>query len=100
MEKLLQPIRKTTQIWVVTRHQYGISAFVPQMSKMLYGGIPKERSATKITIYWNSLSQVKDLYLCIFVLMCLFWFCFCFFRVKNLALSNRAIFYLMMRTEK
>ena len=26
--KLLQPIRSTTQIWVVTRHQYGISAVV------------------------------------------------------------------------
>ena len=25
---LLQPIRSTTQIWVVTRHQYGISALV------------------------------------------------------------------------
>ena len=29
---LLQPIRCTTQIWVVTRHQNGISAFVSQMS--------------------------------------------------------------------
>ena len=29
---LPQPIRSTTQIWVVTRHQYGISALVPQTS--------------------------------------------------------------------
>ena len=29
---LLQPIKSTTQIWVVTRHQYGISAVVPQTS--------------------------------------------------------------------
>ena len=29
---LLQPTRSTTQIWVVTRHQYGISALVPQTS--------------------------------------------------------------------
>ena len=29
---LLQPIRNTTQIWVVTRHQYGISALVSQTS--------------------------------------------------------------------
>ena len=29
-EILLQPIRRTTQIWVVTRHQYGISAAVSQ----------------------------------------------------------------------
>ena len=28
----LQPIKKTTQIWVVTRHQHGISAVVPQIS--------------------------------------------------------------------
>ena len=28
----LQPIRSTTQILVVMRHQYGISAFVPQPS--------------------------------------------------------------------
>ena len=29
---LLQPIRSTIQIWVVTRHQYGISALVSQTS--------------------------------------------------------------------
>ena len=29
------PIRSTTQIWVVTRHQYGISALV---SQTLFGG--------------------------------------------------------------
>ena len=29
---LLQPIRSITEIWVVTRHQYGISALVPQTS--------------------------------------------------------------------
>ena len=29
---LLQPIRSITQIWVVTRHQYGISAVLTQMS--------------------------------------------------------------------
>ena len=27
-----RPIRGTTQIWVVTRHQYGISVLVSQMS--------------------------------------------------------------------
>ena len=27
-----RPIRSTTQIWVVTRHQYGISAIVSQTS--------------------------------------------------------------------
>ena len=27
-----RPVRSTTQIWAVTRHQYGISALVSQMS--------------------------------------------------------------------
>ena len=31
-ENLLPPIRGTTQIWVVTRHHYGISALVSQTS--------------------------------------------------------------------
>ena len=97
--KLLQSIRSTTQIWVVTCLQYGISAFVPQMSKMLCGGILKMNSSNKITIYWNSLSQVKVFGIPVFLFLCV---CsgFVFFRVKNLALSNRAIFYLMVRTEK
>ena len=29
---LFQPIRSTTQIWIVTRHQYGISALISQTS--------------------------------------------------------------------
>ena len=32
VENLLHPIRNTTQIWVGMRHQYGISALVPQPS--------------------------------------------------------------------
>ena len=32
---LIQPIRSTTQIWVVTRHQYGISVLLSQTS---FGG--------------------------------------------------------------
>ena len=32
LENLLQPFKSTTQIWVVTCHQYGISALVSQMS--------------------------------------------------------------------
>ena len=35
MGNLLQPIRSTSQIWVVTRHQYGISAHI---SKTLFRG--------------------------------------------------------------
>ena len=42
---LIQPIRSTTQIWVVTRHQYGISALVSQKSFGLEtsGGVAKCR---------------------------------------------------------
>ena len=32
VENLIQQIRSTTKIWVVTRHQYGISALVYQVS--------------------------------------------------------------------
>ena len=32
MGNLIQPIRSTTQMWVVTRHRYGISALVSQTS--------------------------------------------------------------------
>ena len=35
MENLIQPIRSTTQIWVMTRHQYRISALLSQTS---FGG--------------------------------------------------------------
>ena len=40
---LLQPIRSTTQIWVVRRHQYGISALVSQTSfrGKTVGGVAK-----------------------------------------------------------
>ena len=42
---LLQPIRNTTQIWVVTRHQYGISALVSLTSFLgeTDGGVAKCR---------------------------------------------------------
>ena len=32
MGNLIEPTRSTTQIWVVTRHQYGISVLVSQTS--------------------------------------------------------------------
>ena len=44
---LIQPIRSTTQISVVTRHQYGISALVSQTS---FGG---ETSGMKTITYAN-----------------------------------------------
>ena len=41
----LQPIRSTTQTWLVTRHQYGISALVSQTSfrEETSGGVAKCR---------------------------------------------------------
>ena len=32
ISQAVRPIRSTTQIWVVTRHQYGISALISQTS--------------------------------------------------------------------
>ena len=45
VRNLPQPIRSTTQIWVVTRHQYGISALVSQTSirEETSGGVAKCR---------------------------------------------------------
>ena len=39
----VRPIRSTTQIWIVTHHQYGISALVPETSfrRGTSGGIAK-----------------------------------------------------------
>ena len=41
-----QPIRSTTQLWVVTRHEYGIYALVPQSSFFVQtsGGVAKCRA--------------------------------------------------------
>ena len=51
---LLQPIRSTTQIWVVTRHQYGISVHVSQTSfrEETIGGITKRRLIIKLERGW------------------------------------------------
>ena len=42
---LIQPIRSTTQIWVVMCHQYGISALISQTSfgEETSGGVTKCR---------------------------------------------------------
>ena len=47
-----RPIRSTTQIWVVTRHQYGIFALVPQTP---FGG-ETSGSVAKCRLF----SQVKS----------------------------------------
>ena len=71
VENLLPPIRGTTQIWVVTRHQYGISALVSQtsFSGETSGGVAKCRLfsqatfasprelARRVLTLWHSLSS-------------------------------------------
>ena len=49
-----RPIRNTTQIWVVTRHQHGISAFISRTSFRgeTSGGIAKCRLFSPAT--WNN----------------------------------------------
>ena len=53
---LIQPIRNTTQIWVVTRHQYGISALVSQPS---FGG-KTSGSVSKCRLFSQALSGYTD----------------------------------------
>ena len=50
-ENLLQPIRGTTQIWLVTRHQYGFSALLSQTSLHgeTSGGVTKCHLFSKAT---------------------------------------------------
>ena len=50
-ENLLQPIRGTTQIWLVTRHQYGFSALLSQTSLHgeTSGGVAKCQLFSKAT---------------------------------------------------
>ena len=55
-----RPIRSTTQIWVVTRHQYGISALVSQTS---FGGensgsVAKCRLFSQAIVFKYSLEYV------------------------------------------
>ena len=80
MGNLIQPIRSTTQIWLVTRHQYGMSALVSQTS---FGG---ETSGSvlghEVFSPERSLNQPKAKRVCIrsinqsnrFISVC----CFCF----------------------
>jgi len=48
---LIQPIRSTTQLWVVMCHQYGIFAFIPQMafSWETTGGVTKYQLFSQTT---------------------------------------------------
>ena len=59
---LLQPIRSTTQIWVVTRHQYGISVLISQMSFLRgnSGGIVKWQLFSQAIV--NTVTLYKPLF--------------------------------------
>ena len=50
-----RPIRSTTQIWVMTRHQYGISALVSQTS---FGGETSD-SVAKCRLFSQAKSKEK-----------------------------------------
>ena len=50
-----RPIRSTTQIWVVTRHQYGISALVSQTS---FGG-ETSGSVAKCGLFSQAIMTMK-----------------------------------------
>ena len=53
---LIQPIRSTNQIWVVTRHQYGISALVSRTS---FGG-ETGNSVAKCRLFSQGISSYTD----------------------------------------
>ena len=51
MGNLIQPVRSTTQIWVVTRDQYGISVLISQASfgRETRGSVAKSRLFSQAT---------------------------------------------------
>ena len=56
---LIQPIRRTTQIWAVPRHQYGISLHVSQTSFRgeTSGSVAKCRLFSQVTLLMEDLIQ-------------------------------------------
>ena len=50
-----RPIRSTTQIWVVTHHQYGMSALISQMS---FGG-ETNGSIAKCQLFSQAIIGIK-----------------------------------------
>ena len=61
--KLIYPNRSTTQIWVVTCHQYGISAFVSQTS---FGG---ETSCSFQISIWRISQLESDVLSALYVML-------------------------------
>ena len=56
VENLIQQIRSTTQIWVVTRHQYGISALVYQAS---FGAETTAGSVAKCRLFSQAITSLN-----------------------------------------
>ena len=58
MKGNFHPIRSTTRIWVVIRHQHGISALVSQTSFRgeTRGGVKKRRLLWQATVQWVHLN--------------------------------------------
>ena len=56
MGNLIYPVRSTAQIWVVTRHQYGISALVSQTS---FGG-KTSGSVSKCRLFSHAIFRIKQ----------------------------------------
>ena len=52
-----RPIRRTTQIWIVTRHQYGISALVSRLS---FGG-ETSGSVAKCRLFSQAICLLTEL---------------------------------------
>ena len=62
LRNLLEPIGSTTQIWVVTRYQYGISAFVSQTSLRgeTVGGVSKCRLFSRLNLMLHETIRNED----------------------------------------
>ena len=67
ISRTARPIRSTTQIWVVTRHQYGISALVSQTSCSIrgetVGGVAKSRLFSQVKKFRISERPCYDVFL-------------------------------------
>ena len=67
ISRTARPIRSTTQIWVVTRHQYGISALVSQTSCSIRGetvcGVAKSRLFSQVKKFRISKRPCYDVFL-------------------------------------
>ena len=85
---LIQPIRSTTQIWVMTRHQYGISALV---SQTLFGGETSGGVAKCRCFLWlyPAIQMLVPLHLPLLGFCFFFFFFFCVLYYKFILYITR-----------